>query len=154
MAHKNIAWYEFRLRPEHKEKRVGESQTVPDETLTIQEIMKKHVRGQRIADELMRTPVYDSGLSDYGDSESDFAMEDLSKVEGLDIAEKDEIRESYKQKIEDYKEKEKSFLKKKKEEESTQRQGKPRPTTEEPDPVPEKAKKPTKEAPTTPPEPE
>jgi len=115
MARKNIAWYEFRLRPEHKEKRVGESQTVPDETLTIQEIMKKHVRGQRIADELMRTPVYDSGLSDYGDSESDFGMEDLSKVEGLDIAEKDEIRESYKQKIEEYKEKEKSFLKKKKE---------------------------------------
>lgn len=140
MARKNIAQDEFRLLPEHKEKTTGPSLTVPDETLSIKEIVEKHVRGQRIADQLMRTPIYDSG--------ADFDSDDLEKVKQMDLVEQDEIYERNAEKIAEIKEKQKKLFSKKKEEKAPPRQGEPRSPTEEPEPDPAATtKKPTKEAP-------
>jgi len=113
MARKNISQDEFKLLPEHKEHPCGVSLTVPDETLSIKQIVDKHVRGQEIADQLMRQPLYDSGI--YGDDrDSDFDSEDLEKVVQMDLAEKDELKASNKQKIADMQAKQKLFLEEKK----------------------------------------
>lgn len=48
--------------------------------------MEKHVRGQRIADSLMRKPIYsESGNEDY-----DFDSPDIEKLRDLDLSEKSE----------------------------------------------------------------
>lgn len=140
MARRNIAQDEFRLLPEHKEKTTGPSLTVPDETLSIKEIVEKHVRGQRIADQLMRTPIYDSG--------ADFDSDDLEKVKQMDLVDQDEIYERNAIKIAEIKEKQKKLFSKEKKEQAPPRQGEPRSPTEEPEPDPAPTtKKPTKEAP-------
>lgn len=146
MVRKNINQDEFRLLPEHKEHPKGPSMTVPDETLSIKEIVAKHIRGQAIADQLMREPMYDSGIVG-DDRDSDFDSEDLMKVRDMDLAEQDEIKLSHREKIEEFKEKHKVFSKNKKEEEK-QRQGKARSTTEEADEPKPPKKKATKEPPT------
>lgn len=82
---KNINWEDFVLLPEHCEDYTGqESMTVPDETLTIRQIVDKHIRGQEIADELMRTPV---NIDD-----QDFDDEDLEKVEQMDLADRENLK--------------------------------------------------------------
>lgn len=108
MSNKLKFQHEFRLGPEHKDYKSGSipSLTVPDETLTVKQIMQKHVRGQRIAEEMMKTPVFDD--------QADFDSHDLSKVEGMDLFEREELMEANKQKIADLKEKEKLFLEKQK----------------------------------------
>lgn len=104
---------DWKLKPEYCETPVGESLTVPDETLTIREIVEKHVRGQRIADTLMRTPVYNES--------ADFDDEDIEKLRDSDLYEREEIKQMHKQKIEDFKEKQKNFFseKQKKEKKGT-----------------------------------
>lgn len=53
------------------------SVTVPNEVLSIREIMQKHVSGMKILDELRKQPVYDSG--------ADFDSEDLEKIQNMDL---------------------------------------------------------------------
>lgn len=55
------------------------SMTVPNETLTIREIMQKHVSGMKILDELRKQPVYDSGAS--------LDSEDIEKMQHMDLFE-------------------------------------------------------------------
>lgn len=99
---------DWRLKAEHCETPKGESMTVPDETLTIREIVEKHIRGQRIADTLMRTPVYNES--------SDFDDDDMEKLRDSDLYEQEEIKNLHKQKISDFKEKQKLFSKNKEKE--------------------------------------
>lgn len=60
--------------------------TVPDETLTIRQIVEKHIRGVRVADALYRDPGYGFDDVDHDDL-------DLSKVRDMDLADKQELRE-------------------------------------------------------------
>lgn len=90
----------FVLQERHKEKFSLPSKTVPNETLSIRQIMEKHVKGMRIADTLARQPAYDSG--------ADFDSHDLEKLKHLDLHERslivDELRVQsalQKKKIED-----------------------------------------------------
>jgi len=103
---KNLFQGDFVLKEHHKEQIKGLSLTQPDETLTIKEIVQKHVRGQAIADTLMRTPAYDSG--------ADFDSDDLEKLRDEDIFDREEKLNAIKQKIEENKEKQKSFFSEKK----------------------------------------
>lgn len=139
MAHKNLAWFEFKLKAEHKNFNTQPSQTVPDETLTVRQIMEKHVRHQRIADDLIRTPVYND--------HDDFDAPDLEKVRDMDLFEREEFSNSNKEKIAEMQEKQKkSFLEKKKKEDA-KRQGDQRSTTEEENEAKPRSKKPRYEAP-------
>lgn len=89
---RNIAQHEFELLPHHIEHPEGESMTVPDESMTIREIMRKHVSGMRVKEALFREGFYE-------DTE-DFDSPDFSEISRLDFTEKDELRESNKQKLE------------------------------------------------------
>lgn len=73
------------------ERTVGASLTVPDETMTIRQIVEKNIRGQRIPETLYRDPVYQA--------DADHDSYDLEKVPKLDLAEKDEIRHEVKERI-------------------------------------------------------
>lgn len=61
---------------------VGVSETVPDDALTIRDILKKHLAGMKIAENEMRTPIYDSGVS--------HESEDLESINRMDLSEKHE----------------------------------------------------------------
>lgn len=115
MTHKNRPQHLWTLEERHKEHPQGESMTVPDETLTIKEIMKKHVRGMRMAEELMRTPVYDSG--------ADFDSEDLEEVARMDIFEREQVLETHKEKIREAQEKQKKFLEERDKKKKAQKDG-------------------------------
>lgn len=87
----NIAHHQFRLKPEHMEHPTGVSMTVPDETLTIRQILEKHVRGMKIAEELYKQPMYDSG--------ADFDSEDLESVSRIDLFERELMAERQKENV-------------------------------------------------------
>lgn len=72
-----ISQLDFVLFPKYKEKNVGISMTVPDESMTIREIMKKHVSGMRIADSLQRQGYYEEDV--------DHDSPDMEKVKNQDI---------------------------------------------------------------------
>lgn len=105
MAHKNMAQHEFKLLAKHKHWNTLPSCTVPDETLTIKEIVDKHIRGQRIAEEMYRTPVYDE--------KPDLDNEDLSKVQDMDLFDKEVLKTANAEKIAEMQEKQKTFFKEK-----------------------------------------
>lgn len=74
----------FRLKPEHTEqvsKKDRVSQTVPDETMSLREILNKFVRNQQAMDELYRPA---SGYQDEPDHDSP----DLQALSNLDPMEK------------------------------------------------------------------
>jgi len=99
-------WEDFVLLPEHCEDYTGQiSLTVPDETLTIRQIVEKHIRGQEIADELMRTPI---NIED-----SDFDNDDLEKVEQMDLADRENLKLSLQNSNEEKKKIIQSFFEKK-----------------------------------------
>lgn len=60
------------------------SLTVPDETLSVRQILEKHMRGQKIKEQLYRTPVFN-------DTE-DFDSPDMEKVKTMDLTEKEELK--------------------------------------------------------------
>lgn len=64
------------------EKKTGPSQTLPNETMSVAEMLRKHIQGQRIPDTLYREPAYDSGAS--------LDSEDLEKMKHMDLFEKEE----------------------------------------------------------------
>jgi len=78
--------------PDCYSRTVGPSETVPDDTLSIKQILAKHVRGMRIEAENWKTPLYD------GDCDHD--SHDLEAVNRLDLAEKHELSEVLKADIE------------------------------------------------------
>jgi len=59
--------------------------TVPDDALSIKQILAKHVNGMKIAEQLYRTPVYDSG--------ADFDSPDLEEVQRMDMVDRAELAE-------------------------------------------------------------
>lgn len=61
------------------------SMTVPNEALTIKEIMQKHVSGMRILDELRKQPIYDSGAS--------LDSEDIEKMQHMDLFDLEQERQ-------------------------------------------------------------
>lgn len=71
---------------------VGESLTVPDETYTIREIVERFVRGNEIDESFLRSESEDSG--------ADFDSEDLEKVSGMDLFDREELLQETKSKIE------------------------------------------------------
>lgn len=76
--------HNFKLgqRPGDKEVPYGPSETVPDETMTVQEIIKKYVTNQRIDVGLKREGAYNDG---------DFDDMDMEKVNDMDLFEKEEL---------------------------------------------------------------
>jgi len=77
----------FVLLPKHQETPQGGSCTVPDQALTIREIMAKHVRGMRIADELEKQPLYNL---DETRGDTDFDSPDLEALGRMDMSERSE----------------------------------------------------------------
>lgn len=79
----------FKLKPEHMETFVGKSQTVPDETLTMREIITRFSRTGQVDSRLDRRGVYTDNPS-YDSPD----MEELSK---MDIYERQEVAAEMKQ---------------------------------------------------------
>lgn len=71
---------DFELLPHHYENIEGPSMTVPDESMSIQEIMSKHVRGIDMG-AMFRQPSYDSAAS--------FDSEDIEKIQHEDLFDKE-----------------------------------------------------------------
>lgn len=78
---------DYEMLPHHYETIEGVSVTVPNESMSIQEIMTKHVRGIDMSI-MARTPAYDSGAS--------FDSDDIEKLQHQDIFEKQQKLESLK----------------------------------------------------------
>lgn len=75
----------FKLSERDMSRTVGVSVTVPDEALTIREIMLKHTAGMNVATALAKQPMYVNGSLD---------DEDLEEVMRLDLSDRaDRLRE-------------------------------------------------------------
>lgn len=74
----------------------GNSETQPDETLTIKEIMLKHVKGMAIADSLARTPIWPEGKVTHDSI-------DMEALQRMDLADRSdflrELKESNEEKL-------------------------------------------------------
>lgn len=77
---KIIRQRDFVMQPYHYEIVEGPSMTVPDEAMSIQEIMAKHVRGIDMTS-VFRQPAYDSAAS--------FDSEDIEKIQHEDLFDKE-----------------------------------------------------------------
>lgn len=71
---------DFQLLPEHKETPYGVSLTVPDESLSIRELLSKHTTGYAA----VNTPVYNLDANS-----NDFDTPDLEKINSLDLHERE-----------------------------------------------------------------
>lgn len=74
----------FALRLEDVEAYHGPSVTVPDETMTIAEIMEKHTRGLRVAEQLYRPGHFEE--------DADLDSEDLAAASRLDLYDREELK--------------------------------------------------------------
>jgi len=70
----------YRLAASHVSRSVGSSMTVPDETMSIKEIMRKHVSGMNVSQELLKMPLYNEDAS--------FDSFDLESLKRLDLADR------------------------------------------------------------------
>lgn len=82
----------YRLTVAHMTVPQGVSETVPDDTLTIKQILAKHVRGMEIAETEFKTPVWNG--------DDDYDSPDLEAVNRMDLAEKHEFKEALRADIE------------------------------------------------------
>lgn len=80
-----IAQHEFVLQESHIEHPTGASMTVPDESMSIRDILRKHVSGVRIADTMQREGVYYDG---------DFDSPDVEKLRDEDLTVRDDFGRS------------------------------------------------------------
>lgn len=80
------------LTPEMCETPVGVSETVPDDSFTIKQLMARHVRGMRLDDNVLRTPVWDA--------EATLDSPDVESLARMDLAEKHEYAEMLKADVE------------------------------------------------------
>lgn len=78
----------FELKLEHTETPKGVSLTVPDETLTIRQILEKYTRGLDLAAQMAKEPIYDDT--------DDFDREDLEQITRSDFSERQELLEQLK----------------------------------------------------------
>lgn len=90
------------MKHEHMETVLGKSETVPDDTMSIKEIVERYTRGQRIPDNMMRSTI--------NDPNADFDSYDLEEVARQDIADRHELKTELDAKIEEHK----TFLKEQK----------------------------------------
>jgi hypothetical protein len=79
----------FELKKEDQETPHGVSLTVPDQSTSLAELLRRHTAG--IAPEVSRTPIYDE-LATHDSA-------DYTKINSLDLSEKDEIRKALKSNI-------------------------------------------------------
>lgn len=70
------------------------SETVPDESMSMREIMARYTRGMRIDATLQREGSFDSG--------ADFDSPDLEKLRDMDLVEKDEFRAQLREDIAEF----------------------------------------------------
>lgn len=80
---KFLTHWNFKLLDSFKETPVGVTLTVPDETMSVRELLERFISGQRIPDNLFRNGVYDES--------ADFDTDDVEKLRGADFAEQDEV---------------------------------------------------------------
>lgn len=97
---KLITQHEFVLLSQHIEAGGGESMTVPDESMSIREIMRKHVTGMRVMETLHRTGHYED--------EVDFDSHDFEKVTKMDLSERQALSEQTLNQIKNLEETEKN----------------------------------------------
>lgn len=81
----NTKW-NFRLLQEHMEKPTGPGVTVPDDTMSLKEILERYTRDAGYLDAMKRR----SGGSDVFEDKPDFDSEDVEKLAHLDPVEVDE----------------------------------------------------------------
>lgn len=79
----------FKLKPEHMETFVGKSQTVPDETLTMREIITRFSRTGQVDSRLDRRGVYTDNPS--------YDSPDMEELGKMDIYERQEVAAEMKQ---------------------------------------------------------
>jgi len=75
----------YALKAEHMSTIVGPSETVPDDALTIKQIIQKHTQGMPIPPSKIREGAYNGG---------DFDSPDLESLSRLDLADKHEYAET------------------------------------------------------------
>lgn len=107
----NTKW-NFKLLTEHKEKPTGPGVTVPDDTLSLKEIMEKYARDSSYLEMVKKR----SGLKELYEPNTDFDSEDLEKLQGMDLAEMSERKERLEKEFEEGVEKRKAELEAKLEE--------------------------------------
>ncbi|AXH73189.1 MAG: hypothetical protein [Microviridae sp.] len=84
-----MAYKLFTPHPQQRERGFSGSCTVPDQSLTIKQILERHTRGQRIPDKLIG----------YYDDEQDPLGLDGTNWETLDLSEKHDIMRQQKEKV-------------------------------------------------------
>lgn len=85
MIYKVRSTINFTLGVDDIEVPVGDSMTVPDETMSIKQLLERFMNGQRVPDNLFRDGGFDSGSS--------FDSDDLEKVRDSDLVERGEVAE-------------------------------------------------------------
>lgn len=92
IARVNTKW-QFVLLAEHCEKPTGPGVTVPDDTLSLKEIMKRYAKDSAYLEMVKKR----SGLKELFEEGTDFDSEDLEKLQGMDLAEMSERKERIEQ---------------------------------------------------------
>lgn len=86
--------YTFELQIQDKETPLGVSETVPNQSISLTEMLRKHIAG--VAPAVQHTPQYDD--------DANFDSADYTKINSLDLSEKDEIRQALSEDIHQMKE--------------------------------------------------
>lgn len=84
--------YNVAKHAEHQENKI--SQTVPDETLSIKEILDRYTSGRTIGDAVARQTSFDPNAS--------FDSEDLEKIKHEDLFDQEERKRDLKSRIKDH----------------------------------------------------
>lgn len=78
----------YTLTVVHMTTPVGASVTVPDDTLTIKQIMDKHVHGMNVISQMAKTPIYSGG---------DHDSEDMEALMRMDLADRSQMADDLSQ---------------------------------------------------------
>lgn len=91
--------WRYERQERHYERTVGPSETVPDDALTIQEILLKHTHGQSVDKSRVRDTLYS-----LKSNENDYDSPDYEAINRMDHTDKFEMSEALRQEIADKKE--------------------------------------------------
>jgi len=81
---------DFRLTSRDRERPIGRSLTIPDDSYSIQDLLQRHLDG--MAPDVLKSPLYDLQADE--DSDQGHDLEDMSKFPDLDFADQDSVLRS------------------------------------------------------------